>query len=65
EAYDLSGKTIIPFCTSGSSGIDTPVSEIRSLEPQATVIDGRRFEGNDSEQTVKEWVESVTAIAGR
>ena len=58
EAYDLSGKTIIPFCTSGGSGISTSMSEIRSLEPNATVKDGRRFEGNASEQTIKSWVES-------
>ena len=33
EAYDLSGKTIIPFCTSGSSGINTAMGEIRGLNP--------------------------------
>ena len=64
EAYDLSGKTIIPFCTSGSSGISTSMSEIRSLEPNATVKDGRRFESNASEQTIKTWVESVQPTTG-
>ena len=63
ESYDLSGKTIIPFCTSGSSGISTSMSEIRSLEPKATVKDGRRFESNASEQTIKTWVESVQPIS--
>ena len=59
DAYDLSGKTIVPFCTSGSSGIATAVGEIRGLEPNATVKDGRRFESNASEQTVKSWIESL------
>ena len=58
EAYDLSGKTIIPFCTSGSSGISTAMGEIRSLEPNAMVKEGRRFESNASEQTIKSWVET-------
>lgn len=40
EEYELSGKTIIPFCTSGSSGIAQSVSAIRSLCPGSEVSDG-------------------------
>lgn len=45
DKYDLSGKTVLPFCTSGSSGISRSVSEIRTSEPAATVKDGLRATG--------------------
>lgn len=38
--YDLSGKTIAPFCTHGGGGIGRSVQEIRELCPQSTVLDG-------------------------
>ena len=38
DTYDLTGKTIRPFCTSGSSGISTSVNEARSLCADATII---------------------------
>ena len=40
EAYDFSGKTIYPFCTSGSSSNDLAVASIRSICPDADVADG-------------------------
>lgn len=40
DNYDLSGKTIAPFCTSGGSGLSNTVNEIKGLEPDATVTDG-------------------------
>lgn len=45
DTYDLSGKTVMPFCTSGSSGISSSVSAIRSAEPSADVRDGLRVSG--------------------
>lgn len=42
EAYDLSGKTIVPFCTSGSSGIGTSMRSIRNACPNSNVLQGRR-----------------------
>lgn len=33
DSYDLTGKTIRPFCTSGSSGIETSVADIRAAAP--------------------------------
>lgn len=38
EEYDLSGKTIIPFVTSGGSGFSKSISEIQSLQPNAEVL---------------------------
>ncbi|MBT9779655.1 flavodoxin [Clostridium sp. MCC353] len=42
ESYDFTGKTIVPFCTSGSSGISTSIRTIRGLCPNSTVLDGIR-----------------------
>ena len=53
ESYDFSGKTVIPFCTSGSSPIDNAVS---SKLTTATVLAGHRFGGGDSEAAVSAWV---------
>lgn len=38
EQYDLSGKTIIPFCTHGGSGLSSTVQAIQNCQPDATVI---------------------------
>lgn len=56
EAYDFSGKTIIPFCTSGSSSIANSVEEIKSLEPKAMVKEGKRFNAGASQTEVNTWV---------
>ena len=59
ESYDFSGKTIVPFCTSGGSGIDSSASNLERLTSGATWLDGRRLNGSDSQDTVMEWVNSL------
>lgn len=59
DAYDLSEKTIIPFCTSGGSGISASVNAIKQEEPNATVLDGRRFYGNVSQSDINAWVDGL------
>ena len=55
DTYDLSGKTVLPFCTSGSSGITRSVTDIRTAEPDADVRDGLRASGaNDS--SIENWI---------
>ena len=56
ESYDLSGKVILPFCTSGSSGISQSVSDIRSAEPEADVRDGLRAQ-NAQDSALESWLE--------
>lgn len=56
DTYDFSGKTVIPFCTSGGSGIGTSVSDIREAEPEASVLDGLRV-GDTSD--IAGWLEEV------
>lgn len=59
EAYDFSGKTIVPFCTSGSSGLGETAGNIQSLAKGANVKNGRRFPSEVSEEELKEWVEEL------
>lgn len=59
ESYDLSGKTIVPFCTSGSSGIGSSATNLHSLAADATWMDGQRFSGNASRSTVEAWVNGL------
>ena len=59
ESYDFSGKTIVPFCTSGGSGIGSSVSNLERLTSGATWLDGRRLNGSDSQDTVMEWVNGL------
>lgn len=63
ESYDLSGKTIVPFCTSGGSGVGSSVSSIRKLVPGAEVLDGRRFSGGASQDDVADWLAGL-GLAG-
>ena len=55
ETYDLSGKTIMPFCTSGGSGISSSVSAIRTACPNADVKDGFRGTSGTQSAQIREW----------
>lgn len=55
DMYDLSGKTVMPFCTSGSSGISQSVSAIRAAEPDADVRDGLRASGA-GDSSIESWI---------
>ena len=59
ESYDFSGKTIVPFCTSGSSGMGSSATNLHSLTNGATWLDGQRFGGGTSRNTMIEWANSL------
>ncbi|MCM1233093.1 MAG: S-layer homology domain-containing protein, partial [Ruminococcus flavefaciens] len=59
ESNDLSGKTIVPFCTSGGSGITNSVSNIRGLVSGAAWADGRRCYSSDTVSTLSDWVNGL------
>ena len=59
ESYDLDGVTIVPFCTSGSSGIGSSATNLQSLAPNANWLSGQRFSGNASQDAVAAWVEGL------
>lgn len=56
DTYDLSGKTIMPFCTSGSSGISTSVSAIRNICTNSTVTDGFRGTSSTTDTQIRTWL---------
>jgi len=55
EAADFSGKTIIPFATSGSSGMGDAAQNMQALASKATVKNGQRFDANVSTATLSDW----------
>lgn len=62
DSYDLSGKTIAPFCTSGGSGLSDTVNSIKALEPEAEVLEGlhiRDSASSDPDSAVGEWLERL------
>ncbi len=62
DTYDLSGKTIAPFVTSGGSGFSNTISTIKSMEPNATVTDGlaiRDSAAGNPASAVSDWLEKL------
>ncbi len=59
ESYDFNGKTIIPFCTSGSSPIGSSAENMHSLAAGADWLEGQRFGGGASADDVSSWVNSL------
>ena len=57
EAYDFSGKTIVPFATSGGSGLGDSGKNIQSLAKGAKVKNGKRFPAGVSAKELKDWAE--------
>lgn len=57
EAYDFSGKTVVPFATSGGSGIGSSGRNMQKLAPGAKVEEGNRFSGIVSAAKLKTWAE--------
>ena len=64
EGYDLSGKTVVPFCTSGSSGIGSGAFSPEQLSGSGTWLEGHRFSGSDSRETILNWAD-CPGIAGK
>lgn len=65
ESYDFDGKTIVPFCTSGSSSIGGSVSDLEALTDGATWLEGQRFSGTASQETISQWVDSLDLDLGQ
>jgi len=59
ESYDWNGITVIPFCTSGGSGLGDAGKNMQALGKGAKVIDGKRLSGNVSKKELKAWVDQV------
>lgn len=65
EGVDLSGKTIIPFCTSHSSPLGTSAENLHPLAPDAAWMEGRRFAIGMTAREISEWVKSLDILSGQ
>lgn len=59
KGNDFSGKTVIPFCTSSSSGLGQSGTLLRDMAGTGTWQTGQRFSSSASESTVRSWVNSL------
>ena len=60
DAYSFEGKTVIPFCTSGGSGVSGAAANMRAvLGKGVTVDDGKRVGGQISEKELRVWTEGL------
>jgi len=60
EAYDFSGKTVVPFCTSGGSGIGSSGENMQGLSTgDATWLDGERLDSSSSREDMVDWINGL------
>ncbi len=59
QANDFTGKTVVPFCTSASSGLGQSAERLEQMAGSGTWLEGRRFSQSPSQQEVQSWVESL------
>ena len=60
DAHDLKGKTIVPFCTSGGSGMGNTSARIDNLTGrECKVLEGQRYGGNVSIADLKVWMDNL------
>ena len=65
DTYDLSGKTVVPFVTSGGSGFSDTISTIRRLESGASVLDGLSLSSSlasDPGSDVADWLTGLGLV---
>ena len=59
ETYDFSGKTVIPFATSGSSQIGKSGANMQKLASGAKVLEGKRFASSESAENLGKWAKEL------
>mgnify|MGYP002674047681 FL=1 len=55
ESYDFSGKTVVPFATSGGSGMGKTADVLRQVCPAADIKDGKVL-NNMTDEKIKQWL---------
>lgn len=59
EQYNLTGKTVVPFATSGSSGMGKTNQMLAVSTKGANLVEGKRFSSNASVETLQDWLKSL------
>ena len=61
ESQNLAGKTVVPFCTSASSGVGQSAVNLAKSAPDARWLAGKRFAGTAGKNEVNEWLAALWA----
>lgn len=59
ESYEFTGKTVVPFCTSGGSGMGSSASNLEKLTDGANWLSGDRLDGGSSREEIVDWVNGL------
>ena len=59
ESYSFDGKTVIPFCTSGSSGVGSSATNLQKSTSGANWLTGNRFSAGASRESVVSWINGL------
>ena len=59
ESYDLSGKTIVPFATSGGSGMGKTNEKLKPSCPNSTLLEGKVFKARVTKAELADWEEKM------
>ena len=62
DNINLEGKTVIPFCTSSSDGIEGSMTDIRNSAGEANILEGLRLSGSgveSSRSTIQNWLSEL------
>ena len=59
ESYNFAGKTLVPFATSGGSGMGKTDSILKALCPAANWLPGKRMSSRESAAAVQEWIKKL------
>ncbi|MBR6205510.1 MAG: hypothetical protein IKQ60_10840 [Candidatus Methanomethylophilaceae archaeon] len=59
ETHRLEGKTVVPFCTSGSSGVGSSDDHLEAVSEGGAWLDGKRFSSSASSSEIRSWVSGL------
>lgn len=59
ESYDFAGKTVVPFATSGGSGLGRAPQRMQRIAAGSTVTGGKLLNGRQSADALRAWAESL------
>ena len=59
KVNDFTGKTVIPFCTSSSSGLGQSGDLLEEEANSGNLLEGHRFRSNPSDSDINEWTDSI------
>lgn len=59
ESLDFTGKILVPFCTSGGTGISGCEKDLKNTYPNYNWKNGKRLTGNESKDFIKSWIGGI------